>query len=144
MEAIFKYVEISAARNKDEVVVFITQYFEISLLGTQFNALKIIAIFFWKQAYSSFKWKGAKCVLIRYLPYVKWRKITEQIDVTSASISTPTEIEIPVCNDDEARKGRDNSESISLYDDKIDGIEIVYKDISEKKPENAGNKSVSI
>ena len=125
------YGQIYGAKKEDGLLL-IGDSFEISLLRTQFNALKIIAIFFWKQAYSSFKWRGKKCVLIRYLPYVTWKKITTKMPVTSTStvICTPTSIEMEKKMEDvdeiepEMMNTRNISESISLYDPD----EIIYQD----------------
>ena len=99
---------------------FIPSDWEISLSGTHFNAVKILALFFWKQAYKSFKWKGQKCVLLTYSPYVIWRNITDETLACDIPICTPASVELEVynkdCNNNEEKNGSDKSQSISLYD----------------------------
>ena len=65
-------LQIQGYQQEDDSVIFITDNLGFSLLQSQINAGRIIAIFFWKQTIQTIRKKGSRCVLLKYSPYIKW------------------------------------------------------------------------
>ena len=67
------FYQMEFYQQDQQYVIKIVNNFQISFLQITIDSMRILAIFFWKQAIQIIRNKGARCNLLKYSPFIKWK-----------------------------------------------------------------------